>query len=150
MSFNYPQYATAYPQYFDNRSIYNEKYYNQINENWNAFITRNISFEAGQTDTIVTSRGVSISNYIQIFGNLKITTYNSNKNSAFTICLYDKEKNFIAGIPLGYETLNQAVTHNVTYKDGYYMRIRSATSQFLNQTVKIERGWLNGNVNARG
>lgn len=140
MSYNYSQYATAYPQYFDNHSVYNEKYYNQINENWEPFITKNISFDNGHTENITQSTGVSITDFIEIFGNLKITTLNTNKGDAFTICLYDKNKNFISGIPVELEPLRRTVTHYVTYKDGYYMRIRSATPRFLDQTVKIERG----------
>ena len=137
---NYPQYATAYPQYFDNHSVYNEKYYNQFNENWEQFITKNLSFDNGHSENIIQSSGTSITDFIEIFGNLKITTFNTNKRDGFTICLYDKDKNFISGMPVKLETLTQKVTHYVTYKDGYYMRIRSTTNSFINKTVKIERG----------
>ena len=138
---NYPQYATAYPQYFDNHSEYNEKYYTQYNNNWGNHITRNMSFAKDKTDTILEASRVSVTDFIEIFGNIKITTFNSNWNNAFTICVYDKNKKFLKGLPLGTEKLGTSVQHLISYKDGYYMRIRSTTARFLNQTVKIERGW---------
>lgn len=140
MAYNYPQYAEAYPQYFDRHSVFNEKYYNQYKNNWENFITKNMSFANDKSDTISQSTGVAVTDFIEIFGNIKITTFNTNWNNAFTICVYDKNKKFLKGIPLGVEPLRRSVQHLISNKDGYYFRVRSLITRFLDNTVKIERG----------
>lgn len=143
---NYPQYCKNYPQYFNcKNSQYDEEYYNNIQSNWQSFIIKDSSFVQGHLPDIEVTRFVSVTDYIEIKGNLKVTTYNTNINSAFTICFYDKDKNFIMGLPVsGYEPLTVLVERNISYKQGFYMRFRSRTVAFTNPTeniyVKIEKG----------
>ena len=144
--YNYNQYCKTYPQYFSCENLeYDEKYYNNIQSNWQNFIITDTSFVAGHLPDTENNRVVSLTDYIEIKGNLKLTTYNTNVNTAFTLCFYDKDKNFISGLPVsGYEPLRTTVERNINYKQGYYMRFRSLTIAFTKPTediyVKIEKG----------
>lgn len=145
--YNYKQYCKDYPQYFNcENSEYDEEYYRNIQNNWSDFINERQSFEEGHSFNVVSSgrTPISLTDYIEIKGNIKLTTYNSYWSSAFTLCLYDKNKNPITGMPTDDETLSELVTRNISFKDGFYMRFRSNTGAFTAPGdaiyVKIEKG----------